>query len=99
MKIKVGIVGGAGYTGGEALRLLLLHPNAEIIFVHSKSQAGKAIVSVHNDCLGQTDLKFTDKLNTNVDALFLCLGHGEAKKFLEGNSIPAKVKIIDLSQD
>lgn len=99
MKIKVGIVGGAGYTGGEALRLLLLHPNVEIVFVHSKSQAGKAVVSVHNDCLGLTDLKFTDKLSANVDVLFLCLGHGEAKKFLEGNNIPAKVKVIDLSQD
>lgn len=99
MKIKVGIVGGAGYTGGETLRLLLLHPGAEVIFVHSKSQGGKTVTSVHNDCLGLTDLKFTDKLNIKVDVLFLCLGHGEAKKFLQENDIPVKVKIIDLSQD
>jgi N-acetyl-gamma-glutamyl-phosphate reductase len=99
MKIKVGIVGGAGYTGGETLRLLLLHPNAELVFVHSKSQASKPVYSIHNDCLGLTDLKFTDKLNTNVDLLFLCLGHGEAKKFLQANKIPTKIKIIDLSQD
>ncbi|HXB10986.1 MAG TPA: N-acetyl-gamma-glutamyl-phosphate reductase [Bacteroidia bacterium] len=99
MKIKVGIIGGAGYTGGEALRLLLLHPNAEIVFVHSKSQAGKPVYSIHQDCLGLTDLNFTNKLESNVDVLFLCLGHGEAKKFLQENTIPAKIKIIDLSQD
>lgn len=99
MKIKVGIIGGAGYTGGETLRLLLLHPNAEVVFVHSKSQAGKPVYSAHNDCLGLTELKFTDKLSSNVDVFFLCLGHGEAKKFLQENNIPAKVKIIDLSQD
>jgi len=101
MRIKVGIIGGAGYTGGETLRLLLLHPNVELVFVHSKSQAGKPLYAVHNDCLGLTDLKFTDKLNANVDLLFLCLGHGEAKKWLTANSqqLKASTRIIDLSQD
>jgi N-acetyl-gamma-glutamyl-phosphate reductase len=99
MKIKVGIIGGAGYTGGETLRILLLHPNVDLVFVHSKSQTGKLVTSVHQDCLGLTDLKFTDKLNSKVDLVFLCLGHGEAKKFLAENTIPANVRIIDLSQD
>jgi N-acetyl-gamma-glutamyl-phosphate reductase len=99
MKIRAGIVGGAGYTGGETLRLLLLHPNVELVFVHSKSQAGKPLYSIHKDCLGLTDLKFTDKLNNNIDVLFLCLGHGESKKFLQSTIIPVSVRIIDLSQD
>src|SRR5580700_10468735 len=99
MKIKAGIVGGAGYTGGETLRLLLLHPQVEVVFVHSKSQAGKPLYSIHKDCLGLTDLKFTDKLNNKVDVLFLSLGHGESKKFLQENKIPAAIRIIDLSQD
>jgi len=99
MKIKAGIIGGAGYTGGETLRLLLLHPDVEVVFVQSKSQAGKPVVAIHKDCLGLTDLKFTDKLSTAVDVLFICAGHGEAKKFLEQNNISAKIKIIDLSQD
>lgn len=99
MKIKAGIIGGAGYTGGETLRLLLLHPNVELVFIQSKSQAGKAVTSVHNDCLGLTDLKFTDKINPKIDVLFLCLGHGEARNFLQANTIPERVKIIDLSQD
>lgn len=99
MKIKAGIIGGAGYTGGEVLRLLLLHPNIDITLIHSKSQAGKPVTSVHNDCLGLTELKFTDKLNTSVDVLFICMGHGEAKAFLQKNNIPSKVKIVDLSQD
>jgi N-acetyl-gamma-glutamyl-phosphate reductase len=100
-KIKVGIIGGAGYTGGETLRLLLLHPNAEVLFVHSKSQAGKPVVSVHHDCLGMANLKFTDKLKGGADVLFLCLGHGEAQAWLIANShqLKASAKIIDLSQD
>ena len=98
MKIKAGIIGGAGSTGGETLRLLLLHPNAEVIFVQSKSQAGKPVISIHKDCLGLTDLKFTDRLSTAVDVLFICAGHGEAKKFLEKNTVPAKIKIIDLDR-
>jgi len=99
MKIRAGIIGGAGYTGGETLRLLLLHPQVDIVFVHSKSQAGKPVFSIHQDCLGLADLKFTDKLNNKVDVLFLCLGHGESRKFLQESKIPASVRIIDLSQD
>jgi len=100
MKIKVGIIGGAGYTGGEALRLLLMHPNAEVLFVNSKSQAGKPVVSVHHDCLGMTDLKFTDKVKV-VDVLFMCLGHSDAREWLTANShqLKASTKIIDLSAD
>jgi N-acetyl-gamma-glutamyl-phosphate reductase len=101
MKIKAGILGGAGYTGGETLRLLLLHPGVELVFVHSKSQTGKPLYSTHKDCFGLTDLNFTDKLNNKIDVLFLCLGHGESKKWLTANShqLSAKIKIIDLSQD
>jgi len=101
MQIKAGIIGGAGYTGGETLRLLLLHPNVELVFVQSKSQAGKPVISIHKDCLGLTDLKFTDKLNDTVDVLFICAGHGEAKKWLTANSqqLKASTRIIDLSQD
>src|SRR4029077_10896806 len=98
-KIKAGIIGGAGYTGGETLRLLLLHPEVDIAFVHSKSQAGKPVTSVHHDCFGLTDLKFTDKVKGTADVVFLCLGHGEARKFLEENKILDSTKIIDLSQD
>ena len=97
--IKVGIIGGAGYTGGELIRLLVNHPEAEIVFVHSKSNAGNPIAKVHADLLGETDLKFTDKLSDKVDVLFLCVGHGEAKKILEENKIAEKIKVIDLSHD
>jgi N-acetyl-gamma-glutamyl-phosphate reductase len=98
-KIKVGIAGGAGYTGGELLRLLVNHPGAEIIFVHSKSNAGNRLSLVHADLAGETDIEFTDQLSGDIDVLFLCVGHGEARKFLQENSIEEKVKIIDLSQD
>lgn len=98
-QIKAGIVGGAGYTGGEMLRILVNHPNVDIAFVHSNSNAGNYIYEVHTDLFGDTDLKFTDKLSTDIDVLFLCVGHGDAKKFLEANEIPDSVKIIDLSQD
>ena len=97
--IKVGIIGGAGYTGGELIRLLINHPDAEIIFVHSKSNAGNAVYQVHPDLLGETALRFSGELNDNIDILFLCVGHGEAGKFLEQNTINPKIKIIDLSQD
>ena len=99
ISIKAGIVGGAGYTGGELLRLLVHHPNVEIAFVHSKSQAGKPVYAVHKDLLGDTHLNFTDTLQTEVDVLFLCVGHGEAKKFVEAEQLPQSIKIIDLSQD
>ncbi len=106
-KIKTGIAGGAGYTGGELIRLLLNHPSAEIIFVHSKSNAGNALHKVHTDLIGETDLQFcgnealsfVEGLGEAIDILFLCVGHGEAKKFLEENEIPGHIKIIDLSQD
>lgn len=98
-KIKVGIVGSAGYTGGELIRLLIHHPEVEIIFANSESNAGKLISSVHNDLFGDTDLAFTSKLNDEIDVLFLCVGHGNARLFLENNSIPDHIKIIDLSQD
>lgn len=98
-KIKAGIIGGAGYTGGEMLRILVNHPNVDIAFVNSSSNAGNYVYDVHTDLFGDTDLKFTNELHTDVDVLFLCVGHGDAKKFLEANAIPDTVKIIDLSQD
>lgn len=97
--IKAGIIGGAGYTGGEMLRILINHPQVEIAFVNSSSNAGNLISDVHTDLFGDTDLKFTDQILQDIDVLFLCVGHGDAKKFLEANPIDAKVKIIDLSQD
>ena len=98
-KIKIGIIGGAGYTGGELIRILLNHPSAKIVFVHSKSNAGNELHEVHHDLLGETDLKFSSDVDNNIDVLFLCAGHGAAKKFLEENEIPASIKIIDLSHD
>jgi len=97
--IRIGIVGGAGYTGGELLRILINHPRAEIVFVHSKSNAGKPISDVHTDLIGDTDTKFSDTLSQDIDVLFLCVGHGEARKFLDTYSIAERIKIIDLSQD
>ena len=75
--IRVGVVGSAGYAGGELLRLLLLHPVVELVFAHSNSQAGKPLYSVHTDLFGDTDLHFTDTLSQNIDVLFLCLAHGD----------------------
>jgi N-acetyl-gamma-glutamyl-phosphate reductase len=98
-KIKVGIIGGAGYTGGELLRLLLLHPNTNIAFIHSNSNAGNPVHEVHQDLIGTTDLCFSDKIETDIDVLFLCLGHGDSKKFLEENNLPLSIKIIDLAND
>ncbi len=98
-KIKVGIAGGAGYTGGELLRILINHPNTEIAFVHSNSNAGNLISEVHTDLFGDTDLKFTNQLSQDIDVLFLCVGHGDARKFLEANKFEGRIKIIDLSQD
>lgn len=98
-KVNIGIVGGAGYTGGELLRILLRHPNAHISFVHSTSSSGELVSKVHADLLGDTPLKFTNALDQNIDVLFLCVGHGDANKFLTSNEIKASIKIIDLSQD
>ena len=99
MAIKVGIIGGAGYTGGELIRLLIHHPDTAVSFIHSRSNANKPVHSVHQDLVGDTDLKFSGELNEDIDVLFLCLGHGESKKFLTENKISDKVKIIDLAND
>ena len=98
-KVKAGIIGGAGYTGGELIRLLVRHPYTTVSFIHSRSNAGKPVYHVHQDLLGDTELLFSDKINTEIDVLFLCLGHGESKKFLQEHSFPASVKIIDLAND
>ena len=98
-KIKAGIIGGAGYTGGELLRLLLLHPHVSIEFIYSRSQAGKPVYSVHHDLLGTTELLFSDRYDNAIDVLFLCLGHGESKQFLSENTIDPGTCIIDLTQD
>ena len=98
-KIKAGIIGGAGYTGGEMLRILVNHPNVEIDFVNSKSNSGNYIYEVHTDLFGDTDLKFSGDLSYDIDVLFLCVGHGDAKRFLTESDIPDNIKIIDLSQD
>lgn len=97
--LGVGIIGGAGYTGGELLRILINHPNVEIAFVHSNSNAGNLISDVHTDLIGDTDLRFTDQISQEIVVLFLCVGHGDARKFLEANTINDSIKIIDLSQD
>lgn len=97
--IKVGIIGGAGYTGGELIRLLIHHPDVSVSFIHSRSHAGKPVHSVHPDLLGDTELHFAAEWHNDIDVLFLCLGHGESKKFLTENTIDEKVKIIDLAND
>ncbi|MCC8146627.1 MAG: N-acetyl-gamma-glutamyl-phosphate reductase [Bacteroidales bacterium] len=100
MKIKTGIIGGAGYTAGELIRLLINHPFVEILFVHSTSNAGNKLTDVHEGLIGETDLIFADTYDLNqIDALFLCSAHGDSKKFLDSNTIPEKLKIIDLSTD
>lgn len=98
-KIKAGIIGGAGYTGGELIRLLINHPQVSVAFVHSRSNAGNRVHSVHPDLLGDTDLEFSGEVGDDIDVLFLCLGHGESKKFLSSNNIPAATRIIDLAND
>lgn len=98
--IKIGILGAAGYTGGELIRLLLNHPEAEIVFANSESNAGNQVSSVHEGLIGDTELKFTDQMPFNdVDVLFFCFGHGKSEQFLKEHSIPKDVKIIDLAQD
>jgi N-acetyl-gamma-glutamyl-phosphate reductase len=98
-KIRIGITGGAGYTGGELIRILLNHPNTELVFVLSKSHAGQLLSDVHQDLTGETDLQFSETLSQDIEVLFLCVGHGEAKKFLLENPINPEVRLIDLSQD
>lgn len=98
-KIRAGIVGASGYTGGELIRLLLHHPIAEIVFAQSRTYAGKYIYELHADLLGETSLKFTDTISSGIDILYLCLPHGESGKFIKNNTLPAEVKIIDLSNE
>src|SRR5690606_36769297 len=97
--IKVGIVGGSGYTGGELIRILLNHPNAKIDFVYSTTRADKKITTAHPDLLGVTDLKCTGTINPDADVVFLCLGHGNSTKFLTENEFSKDTRIIDLSND
>lgn len=98
--IKVGIIGGAGYTAGELLRLLLNHPAVEIVFVNSESNAGNLITDIHAGLWGETDLRFTDQLPfEDVDVVYFCFGHGKSTQFLAEHYIPADVRIIDLAQD
>ena len=97
---KVGILGAAGYTGGELIRLLLNHPEAEIVFANSESNAGNLVSDVHEGLIGDTDLRFTDEMPFDqVDVVFFCFGHGKSEAFLKEHTIPAHVKIIDLAQD
>ncbi len=98
--IRVGILGAAGYTGGELIRLLLNHPEAEIVFAHSESNAGNLVSDVHEGLVGDTDLRFSDTMPfEQVDVVFFCFGHGKSAAFLKEHSIPERVKIIDLAQD
>jgi len=98
-EIRAGVVGGAGYTGGEMLRILLRHPRVKIEFVLSKSNAGKPVFEVHRDLFGETDLMFSDRLSQDIDLLFLCTGHGQSREFLDLHEIGNQTKVIDLSQD
>ena len=98
--VRVGILGAAGYTGGELIRLLLNHPEAEIVFANSESNAGNAVSDVHEGLIGETDLKFSSEMPLDkVDVVFFCFGHGKSEAFLKEHDIPAGVKIIDLAQD
>lgn len=97
---KIGIIGGAGYTAGELLRLLINHPEAQIVFIHSTSNAGRPVCEIHEGLTGDCDLHFSDSYDLNaVDVLFLCQGHGFSRKFWEENVMPEGLKVIDLAQD
>jgi len=98
-KIKAGIIGGAGYTGGELIRLLLLHPHAEIAFVQSTSSADQKISDTHTDLLGETELNFAADFSEDIDVLFLCGGHDAARKFMTEHTLKPELVVIDLSQD
>lgn len=97
--IDIGIIGGAGYTAGELIRLLLHHPKANLNFIYSTSNAGNKVYKIHQDLIGSTGLEFSSTINPNVDVVFLCLGHGNSKAFLETNTFSDHTKIIDLSND
>lgn len=99
-RVKVGVLGAAGYTGGELIRLLLNHPEAEIVFANSESNAGNPVAEVHEGLYGDTDMKFTSEMPFDkVDVVFFCFGHGKSEQFLKEHEIPSNVKIIDLAQD
>ncbi|CAL67071.1 N-acetyl-gamma-glutamyl-phosphate reductase [Christiangramia forsetii] len=97
--IEAGIIGGAGYTAGELIRILLHHPEVNLNFVYSTSQLGKSLYSIHQDLIGDTEIEFTSKINKEADVVFLCLGHGNSKRFLSENKFSEKTKIVDLSTD
>lgn len=97
--IKAGIIGGSGYTAGELLRLLVHHPEVTLDFVYSTTNAGVAISKQHTDLIGEINLEFTDIINPNIDVLFLCLGHGRSRTFLEANTFSSTTKVIDLGND
>ncbi|MCH4823718.1 N-acetyl-gamma-glutamyl-phosphate reductase [Gramella lutea] len=97
--IEAGIIGGAGYTAGELIRILLNHPEVNLNFVFSTSQPGKPLYSIHQDLIGETEIEFTNGINIEVDVVFLCLGHGNSKKFLAENQFSETTKIVDLSTD
>lgn len=97
--INIGIIGGSGYTAGELIRILMFHPNATIDFVYSTTNAGKPLSIAHHDLLGDIEMNFTAEVNPNVDVVFLCLGHGKSKAFLEQNQFSSTTKIIDLGND
>ena len=97
--IEAGIIGGAGYTAGELIRILLYHPEVNLNFIYSTSQPGKPVHSIHQDLIGETELKFTNLINKEADVVFLCLGHGNSKKFLSENEFSERTKIVDLSTD
>lgn len=99
-KIKAGVIGGAGYTAGELIRILLNHPHAELEFVNSTSNAGNKLYDVHSGLIGETEMSFTDQIPYDkIDVLFFCTAHGDTKKFMEANDVPKHLKIIDLSTD
>ena len=99
-RVRVGVLGAAGYTGGELIRLLLNHPEREIVFANSESNAGNLVSDVHEGLVGDTDLRFTDKMPfEQVDVVFFCFGHGKSEAFLKEHTVPSHVKIIDLAQD
>jgi N-acetyl-gamma-glutamyl-phosphate reductase len=97
--IKVGIIGGSGYTAGELIRILMFHPNATLDFVYSTTNAGKPLSFAHHDLMGDIEMNFTDQVNPNVNVVFLCLGHGKSKAFLEQHQFSNDTKIIDLGND
>ena len=97
--IEAGIIGGAGYTAGELIRILLYHPEVNLNFVYSTSQPSRPVHSIHQDLIGETELKFTNLINKEADVVFLCLGHGNSKKFLSENEFSERTKIVDLSTD